>query len=114
MASGSPLLKAGIKKAVLTSLGHIEPEVFGALVPRSEVHDLGGDRLTGHLRLNVEQVLLAGHLFKSCNSGLASSLCSIQTDAAGRGYLGIGIWSDECGYNYWHSWWHFGVQAELI
>ena len=52
--------------------------------------------------------------FKSCNSVLASSLCSIRTDAAGRGYLGIGIWSDEGGYNYWHSWWHFGVQAELI
>lgn len=62
MASGSPLLKAGIKKAVLTSLGHVEPEVLGALVPRPEEHDLGGDRLAGHLGLDVKKVLLACHL----------------------------------------------------
>ena len=77
MASGSPLDKAGMRKLLLTSFGHVEPEVLGAFVPRPEEHDLGGDRLAGHLRLDVEQMLLAGHLFKSCNSGLASSLCSI-------------------------------------
>ena len=63
MASGSPLEKRyGMRRLVLTSLGHVEPEVLGALVPRPEEHDLGGDRLAGHLGLDVKKVLLACHL----------------------------------------------------
>jgi hypothetical protein len=51
-----------MRRLVLTSLGHVEPEVLGALVPRSEEHDLGGDRLTSHLGLYVKKMLLACHL----------------------------------------------------
>lgn len=51
-----------MRRLVLTSLGHVEPEVLGALVPRPEEHDLGGDRLAGHLGLDVKKVMLACHL----------------------------------------------------
>ena len=64
-----------MRRLVLTSLGHVEPEVLGALIPRAEEHDLGGDGLRTHLGLDVEQVLLVGHLsFKTCNLGYEVSL----------------------------------------
>ncbi len=56
-----------MRRLVLTSLGHVEPEVLGALVPRPEEHDLGGDRLAGHLGLDVKKGLLACQLVSSAS-----------------------------------------------
>ena len=39
MASGSPLDKAGMRKLLLTSFGHVEPEVLGTFISRPEEHD---------------------------------------------------------------------------
>ena len=42
---------------VLTLLGHVEVQVFGALVPGPKKHDLGLDRLTVHRCLDVLKLL---------------------------------------------------------